>query len=138
MSERTSSSIRRKHILIVDDERDITESMKSALKAHYWVDMAGNALDALRMFKPHFYDLILLDYRMPQIDGAELYQEIMRLDPRQKICFITAFEELNARIEHLQRKSAGDSIFHEDVTFPVLKKPFDTATLLANISRLIE
>lgn len=59
-----SGSARKKRILVVDDERDITESIKSALKDRYWVDTAGSALDGLRSYKPHFYDLILLDFRL--------------------------------------------------------------------------
>ncbi|TLY05041.1 MAG: response regulator, partial [Thaumarchaeota archaeon] len=87
-----SDSARKKRILVVDDERDITESIKSALKDRYWVDTAGSALDGLRSYKPHFYDVILLDFRMPNIDGAEVYQEIKKMDPKQQVCFITAYE----------------------------------------------
>lgn len=135
----TSGSARKKRILIVDDERDITESIKSVLRArNFWVDTAGNALDALRAYKPHFYDLILLDFRMPNIDGAEFYQEIKKIDPRQKICFITAYEGLDKRIMNLQWRNSVNSVFHEDVVFPMLKKPFDTAALLAKITSIIE
>ena len=65
-SQPAASSSRKKRILVVDDERDITESISAVLNACYWVDSAGSALDGLRSYKPHFYDLILLDFRMPK------------------------------------------------------------------------
>jgi CheY-like chemotaxis protein len=137
MTEHASSLTRNKRILVVDDESDITESIKSALKTHYWVDTAGSALEGLRSYKPRFYDLILLDYRMPNIDGAEFYQEIKMLDPSQKICFITAHEGLDIRMKNLLRRDSINSLFHEDVMFPLIKKPFDTARLLAKIVSII-
>jgi CheY-like chemotaxis protein len=138
MIENTNSnSTRKKRILVVDDERDITESIRSALKDRYWVDTAENALDGLRSYKPHFYDLILLDFRMPNIDGAEFYQELKKMDPKQKVCFITAYEGLEKRMTNLQWRNTVNSVFHEDVMFPLLKKPFDRAALLAKIASIV-
>jgi DNA-binding response OmpR family regulator len=136
-NSKISSSARKKHILIVDDEKDITDSIKSALNDHYWVDIAVNALDALKAYRPHYYDLILLDFRMPNIDGAELFQEIKRYDPKQKVCFITAYEGLDKRIANLEWRGSVNSLFHEDVMFPLLKKPFDRETLLAKVKSII-
>ena len=136
-STTNSTSPGKKRILVVDDERDITESIRMALKNHYWFDTAGNALDALRAYKPHFYDLILLDFRMPKIDGAEVSQEIKRMDPRQKVCFITAYEGLYKRMTNLQWRNSVSSVFHEDLVFPLLKKPFDTSALISKVSSII-
>ena len=133
----TSNSARKKKILVVDDERDITDSIRSALKAQYWVDVGGSSSQALSSYRPGFYDLILLDYRMPTIDGFAFYQQIKGIDPKVKVCFITAYEELHSKILNLQWQNKVNSIFQEDTTLPVLKKPFDTATLLAMISRLL-
>jgi YesN/AraC family two-component response regulator len=47
---------------------------------------------ALSNFKSGFYDLLLLDVRMPKMNGFELYQEIEKVDKKAKVCFITAFE----------------------------------------------
>jgi DNA-binding NtrC family response regulator len=129
--------VRKKRILVVDDERDITDSVRSALKAHYWVDVGGSSVQALALYRPRFYDLIILDYRMPSIDGLALYQKIKSIDPKVKFCFITAYEELHTRITNLKWRNNANSIFQDDVELPVLKKPFDTATLLAMISRLL-
>lgn len=107
MIENTSSPTSKKRILVVDDERDITESIKSALKDRYWVDTAGSALDGLRCYKPHFYDLILLDFRM---------------HPKQKVCFITAYKGLDKRMTNLQWRNTVNSVFHEDVHIPNAKE----------------
>jgi CheY-like chemotaxis protein len=136
-STNPSSSTRKKRILIVDDERDITGSIKSALKSQYWVDIGGTASEALHSYKPHFYDLNLLDYRMPNMDGFAFYHHIKSIDPEVKICFITAYEELNVRIRDLKWRNKIDAIFQDQTDLPVLKKPFNTATLKAMVSRLI-
>ncbi|OLC26028.1 MAG: hypothetical protein AUH37_01580 [Candidatus Nitrososphaera sp. 13_1_40CM_48_12] len=136
-SKSTSNSSRKKRILVMDDERDITDSIRSALKAQCWVDVGGSSSQALSSYRPGFYDLILLDYRMPTIDGFAFYQQIKRIDPKVKVCFITAYEELHSKILNLQWQNKVNSIFQEDAALPVLKKPFDTATLLAMISRLL-
>jgi DNA-binding NtrC family response regulator len=137
MGSKTSTSSRKKRILVVDDERDITDAIRSALKSHYWVDVGGSSSQALSSYRVGFYDLILLDYRMPNIDGFAFYQQIKRIDPKVKVCFITAYEQLQTKITNMQWQNQVNSIFKDDVTLPVLKKPFDTATLLATISRLL-
>jgi len=133
----SSNGSRKKRILVVDDERDITDSIRSALKAHYWVDVGGSSSQALSSYRPGFYDLILLDYRMPSIDGFAFYQQIKRIDSKVKVCFITAYEELQTKMTHLKWQNQMTSIFQDDTELPVLKKPFDTATLLAMTSRLL-
>ena len=47
---------------------------------------------ALENFKNHFYDLVILDIKMPQMDGFVVYNEIKKLDNRIKVCFLTAGE----------------------------------------------
>jgi hypothetical protein len=59
------------------------------------------------------------------------------MDPKQKVCFITAYEGLDKRMTNLQWRNTVNSVFHEDVIFPMLKKPFDTAELLAKITSII-
>jgi DNA-binding response OmpR family regulator len=46
---------------------------------------------ALQEFKPGFYDLMLIDIRMPKLNGFEFYQEVRKNDIKVKVCFITAF-----------------------------------------------
>lgn len=80
-------------ILIVDDEIDITLAFKKGLESNgFMVDIYNDPVTALLNFKSDFYDLILVDVRMPKMNGFELYQEIEKVDKKTKVCFITAFE----------------------------------------------
>jgi DNA-binding response OmpR family regulator len=80
-------------ILIVDDEIDITLAFKKGLESDgFQVDIYNDPVMALSNFKSGFYDLLLLDVRMPKMNGFELYQEIEKVDKKAKVCFITAFE----------------------------------------------
>jgi DNA-binding response OmpR family regulator len=58
------------------------------------VDYYYNPILALDEFKPNFYDLIILDIKMPHINGLQLYREIKKRDIKAKICFLTASESL--------------------------------------------
>jgi len=80
-------------ILIVDDEMDITLAFKKGLESNgFCVDTYNDPIAALLNFKSDFYDLLLVDVRMPKMNGFELYQEIEKVDKKTKVCFITAFE----------------------------------------------
>lgn len=68
--------------------RDIGEAIKAALKSDYWVDNGGTAYQVIRSYKARLYDLIIRDYRMPNMDGFAFYQEVKRIKPRVKVCFI--------------------------------------------------
>jgi len=80
-------------ILVVDDESDACFVLKEVLSEHgFVVDSYKDPLLALSNFKAHFYSLVILDIRMPGLNGFALYREIRRLDKRIKICFLTAGE----------------------------------------------
>jgi DNA-binding response OmpR family regulator len=87
------SILKRKKILLVDDESDITFSLKIGLEDNgFAVDTFNDAVLALSNFKAGMYDLVLLDVKMPQINGFELYEKIREIDGKVKACFITAYE----------------------------------------------
>jgi CheY-like chemotaxis protein len=93
-SKRTSSDDNNKRILIVDDEQDIARLFKVALeRAGFIVYVFNNPLESLSSYKAGAYDLLLLDIKMPQLSGFELYDRIKKIDNKVKVCFITAFEE---------------------------------------------
>ena len=56
------------------------------------VDTFADPKEALTSFKAGVYDLLLLDIRMPNINGFELYKELKKIDDKPKVCFITAYE----------------------------------------------
>ena len=82
-----------KKILVVDDETDITSSIKNGLQRKgFEVDTYNDPTDALSNFKPDTYDLLLIDIRMPKMNGFELYREVKKKSSDVRICFFTAFE----------------------------------------------
>jgi DNA-binding response OmpR family regulator len=85
-----------KKILIVDDDLDLTSMFKMVLEMNgFEVDAYNDPLLALRDFKANSFGMALLDVRMPQLNGFELYKKLEEIDKRMKVCFITAFEDYN-------------------------------------------
>ena len=130
-----------KRILVVDDEMDITTVYTLGLQDNgFKVDTFNDPLQALSDFKSGTYDFVLIDYKMPKMDGSKLYQEIRKIDDRVKICFITAFdvyhEELkkkfhtssNARYQDKEGKEGSGS----DVEC-FIQKPIDIGELVKRI-----
>ena len=84
----------KKRILIVDDEHDNSSIFKIGLEdAGFEVNAYSDPELALSAFKPDFYDLLILDIRMPKMDGYELYDKIRKKDNKVKVCFLTASEK---------------------------------------------
>lgn len=88
-------------ILHVDDDPDILITFKKGLEevqntivegANLQVDTFVDPTEALTSFKAGIYHLLLLDIRMPNINGFELYEELKKIDDKPKVCFITAYE----------------------------------------------
>ncbi|MGA9940746.1 MAG: response regulator, partial [Nitrososphaeraceae archaeon] len=80
-------------ILIVDDEPDITLSFKMILEGNgFKVDTYNDPVIARGNFKSDAYDLVILDIRMPKMDGFQLYDELKKIDDKVKVVFITAFD----------------------------------------------
>ncbi|HYT45581.1 MAG TPA: hybrid sensor histidine kinase/response regulator [Methylomirabilota bacterium] len=82
-----------KRIFLVDDDYDHTITFKVGLEhAGFEVDTYNDSAIALSNFKPDYYDLLLIDIKMPKIDGLELYERIRKVDDKVKVWFITAYE----------------------------------------------
>ena len=96
-----------KRILIVDNEPDITQTFKSALEQEYnnnkklEVHTFNDPLSVLSQFKPGFYDLLLIDINMPDMNGFELCTEILKIDVNVKICFMSAGEVNHEAVREL-------------------------------------
>ena len=86
----------RKHrILVVDDEPDTNMLYHSILeRAGYTVESYENPLLALSNFTTGYYDLAVLDIRLPKMNGFELCRKLRDVDKSLKICFLTATELL--------------------------------------------
>ena len=67
----------KKKILIVDDEPDVTFTLKKGLEDEgFQIDAFNDPLEALSYFKAGQYDMLLLDVKMPKLNGFELYKEL--------------------------------------------------------------
>lgn len=83
----TKANARRK-ILLVDDELDIILSLKLFLEENgFEVDAYDNPSSAIADYKPGLYHLLILDIKMPQIDGFELYERIHKMDTNANVFF---------------------------------------------------
>ena len=87
-----------KRVLIVDDDPDITFTFKAGIEysgnnnnhsSRIEVYTYNNPLVALSEFKPHYYDLLLIDINLPNLNGFEFCQRILELDVNVKACFMT-------------------------------------------------
>jgi two-component system, OmpR family, response regulator ChvI len=85
---------RPRRILLVDDDADIISTFKMILEMNgFEVDAYTSPLSALSNFKPHEFGLLILDVRMPDMNGFELYRKMKSIDSGVEVCFITAFED---------------------------------------------
>ena len=115
----------KKKILLVDDERDITIAFRVSLESNgFIVDTFNDPEEALSNFKAELYDLLLIDIKMPKMNGFELYQEIAKVDNRAKVCFITAFEVYYKSLRQLFPSANVDCF---------IKKPITTDELVQRI-----
>ena len=98
----------RKRILIIDDDPDINNLFKIYLEHDgFQTDAFTNPIDAHYYFIKNEYDLILLDLKMPQIDGITMFQTLMKKDENVTICLITAdlsyLEQLKEKIPSIEK-----------------------------------
>ena len=93
----------KRRILIIDDDIDINNLFKLFLEYDgYNVDAFTDPIDALYSFRKNAYDLVLLDLKMPKMNGMLLYEKLQNIDPDLLFCFITANKEY---VEHLKKNN---------------------------------
>jgi two-component system, OmpR family, response regulator ChvI len=116
---------RKIRIFLVDDETDITLVYKTGLEQNgFLVDFFNDPIDALLSFKAGEYDLLLLDIKMPKMNGFELYREIQKIDDKVKVCFITAFVTYYESLRE---------IFDMRKIHCIIKKPIEIRNLIVRI-----
>ena len=118
-------------ILVVDDEPDLTQVSALALEYHgYKVDSFNDPQEALSKFKPGLYDLIILDIKMPKMDGFELYHEIKKKDNNAKVCFLTASELYYEEFRKEEYCALDRNLF--------IQKPIDNEDLVKEINKMLK
>jgi DNA-binding response OmpR family regulator len=114
-------------ILIIDDEAAIRESLSALLTVEgYQVETADSGEAALEILREDGFDLVLLDIRMPGLDGMEVMHEMRKYHPETRIIIITGFGSLESAIEAI-RSGAHD----------YLLKPYGAEDILGSIKKVI-
>jgi len=105
-------------ILIIDDDKDITDLFAIFLERNgYIVNSYTNPVEAFNNFRKNSHDLILLDLKMPNMDGMTLYHKIKEIDNNVIVCFTTA------DINYIQQLQKGIIDIEKIVLYkPVLLK----------------
>jgi two-component system, OmpR family, response regulator ChvI len=121
----------KKRILIVDDDADILTTYKKGLEESglFEVDTFTDPEETLSNFKEGLYDFLIIDIRLPKMDGFELYDKMKAIDNKVKICFITAYE-INYR--------ALRQVFPEPKLECFIQKPIEIGKLVERIKSELE
>jgi DNA-binding response OmpR family regulator len=123
-----SLSTPERRILIIDDNAEVTKALKSAIEiAGVKVTTFNDSVEAVRSFRADAYDMILLDFNMPALNGFETYRELRKVDEKVKICFLSAFDIY-------EREFA--IVFPQAKVYAFLTKPVDVATILKLIKKI--
>jgi CheY-like chemotaxis protein len=128
----TTQPVEKKKTLVINDEPDVTTMLKMTLeRVGLRVDTFNDPVLALKSYKPHLYDLVILDVIMPEVDGLELYTQLKRKDSEINICFLTASSE-PYREELLKEK------YNQLSRDLFLEMPLPTSELIREVKKRIQ
>jgi CheY-like chemotaxis protein len=116
----------RPRVLVIDDQLSPREAVRMVLKDKYEVVMASGAIEGIEYMFDNPVDLVLLDIRMPGMDGIEAIKEIKMLFPETKVILFTAYSNDVALEKALEHGADG-----------YIVKPFDKDELLDMVARAI-
>ncbi len=119
--------MKKQTVLLVDDE----PSHRLMLRAHlreegFETEEAADGQEAVDRVGRHFYDLVLMDVRMPILDGIEALQRIKKISPAIPVIMMTAYGSIDSAVEAL--KSGADDY---------LTKPLDMEELLLKVKKVL-
>ncbi|MDF2768934.1 MAG: mtrA [Nitrososphaeraceae archaeon] len=119
-----------KKILVVDDETDLTMLFSLALEYNgFKVHTFNDPQEALSNYKPSYYDLVILDIKMPKMDGFKSYDEIKKKDQKAKVCFLTASELYYEEFRKKEYSAINKILF--------IRKPIENEELINQVNRLM-
>lgn len=124
---------RKRSILVVDDEPDIVITLRTVLERNnFTVDAYTEPQQAIKSFKPDVYNLLILDIKMPQMNGFELYKELRKIDEKIKVCFLTALSELHD-YDAFKRE-----VFPKSGQRYYVQKPIENDEILVRINEILD
>ncbi|MBI1808246.1 MAG: sigma-54-dependent Fis family transcriptional regulator, partial [Ignavibacteria bacterium] len=117
-----------KKILMVDDEVDLLQTSIVLLRAEgYEVDSVSDGIQGINAVQTHHYDLVLLDIKMPKVDGIEVLEFVKEKYPSIEAIMLTGVSDLKIAVECMNKGA-----------FYYILKPFNVAELLQTIKRALE
>jgi len=117
----------------VDDEPDVLYTIKNILEDNgFQVDTFNDPIISLKSYASNYYDLVILDIKMPKMDGFELYTKIRVKDPKVKICFLTASEMYYEK--YRKTRSEFGRIIGED---RFIQKPIKNEDLVKKLTAIM-
>jgi len=116
-------------VLVVDDDDDLCDNLGDLLRGRdYRVCIANNAQEAIERLRSSTR-VVLIDFKLPDRDGAEVFRQIREMNPAVRVMLITGYRaEVEPKMEML-RAAGIDAICF---------KPFDIPTLLLTLKRWVE
>lgn len=117
----------RASLLIVDDERGPTESLRMVFKSQYDVYTAPGGQEALAILQEQPIDVVTLDLRMPGMPGVEVMEHIKRYDPDIEIIVVTGYASLDSAVRGLRNR-----------VFDYITKPFNVPQISHLVQRAVE
>jgi DNA-binding response OmpR family regulator len=121
-----------KRVLLVDDEPDLNLTLKITLEENgLKVNSFTDPLSALENFKEQdgMYELLILDIKMPEMDGFELYRQIKKIDDKVKVCFLTAGEMDYEKFTKELFPALDNNCYNQ--------KPIENETLIKRLNKII-
>jgi CheY-like chemotaxis protein len=116
-------------ILVVDDEADIVDLLRDVLTGEgYVVEAAGTAEAALSMIRQNIYDVALVDFNLPDMDGVMLHRQMRQMDEElaQRTIFMSGFVQSDSNLGYYASQGGG-----------FLSKPFDVSDVLESVRRVL-
>ena len=128
----TTKNNNKQRILLVDDESDITTALKMYLELQgFHVDTFTDPVYALAQFKVGFYQLLILDIKMPEMNGFELYTEIKKKDKTVRVFFLTALSEMH------DYDAFKKEVFPKEGERYFIAKPIENEEILKRINTVL-
>jgi two-component system, OmpR family, response regulator ChvI len=116
-----------RRVLLVDDERDIVYLVKVGLERKgFEVDSYVDPILALQNFKRGTYQLLILDIKMPKMNGLDFLDKIKKVDDKIKVCFFTASEEFASNYKNVFKNSQDKFLFiSKPISIPKMTKQIE-------------
>jgi Response regulator containing CheY-like receiver, AAA-type ATPase, and DNA-binding domains len=128
IAQKAGDTIQKSTVLIVDDDQSILESSKAIVEsAGYAVQTVETARDAIRKAKSDWFDIALLDIKLPDMEGTELLGRLQEIKPRMIKIMVTGSASLDNAIQSVNLEAKA-----------YIVKPFNPADLLQVIDEKLK